>query len=109
MYAIINILGHQFKIKKNINITTQKINEKTGTIIKLNPILILNKKNNIIIGKKLNNYIIHAIIKKHFKNKKITIIKFKRRKNYKRKIGHRQNLTILNIISIKKKKKKNGT
>ncbi len=105
MYAIIETGGKQFKIKKNNKIKVEKIKKNIGEIIKLKIIMLFNKKNKIIINKKdKNKYLILAKIKKHIKDKKINIIKFKRRKNYKRKIGHRQNLTILKIISIKEKK-----
>ncbi len=103
MYAIIETGGKQFKIKKNYIIKVEKINKNVGEIIKLKTIILFNKKNKIIINKNKEKYLILAKIKKHIKDKKINIIKFKRRKNYKRKIGHRQKLTILKILSIKEK------
>ncbi len=106
MYAIIEIGSKQYKIKKKQNIIVEKINKNIGKKIKLKIILIFTKKNKIIIGKKIKKYIVIAKIKKHIKNKKIKIIKFKRRKNYKKKKGHKQKLTILKIKSIKKT---NGT
>ncbi len=108
MYAIIESGGKQFNIKKKEKITVEKINKKIGEKIKLKIIILFKKNNEIILGKKLKNYQIIAKIKKHIKNKKIKVIKFKRRKNYLRIKGHRQQLTILKIKSIKKINK-NGT
>ncbi len=102
MYAIIESGGKQFKIKKKELITVEKINKNIGKTIKLNIIMIFKKNKKIIIGKKLDNYCIIGKIKKHIKNKKIKIIKFKRRKNYLRTKGHRQKLTMLEIKSINK-------
>ncbi len=101
MYAIIESGGKQYNIKNNKNIYVEKINKPLGKIIKLKIILIF-KKNMIILGKKLKKYLILAKIIKHFKNKKIKILKFKRRKNYKKMYGHRQKLTQLLINTIKK-------
>ncbi len=104
MYAIIENGGKQFEIKEKYKIKVEKIKKNIGEIIKLNILFLCYKNKKIITGKNIKKYIILAKIKKHIKNKKINIIKFKRRKNYKRKIGHRQKLTILKIIFIGKKK-----
>ncbi len=104
MYAIINFLGKQYKIIPNKNIITNKCNNYIGNIITLNKIIILFYNNKIITNKKiLIQYYIEAQIIKHIKDKKIIILKFKRRKHYKKKIGFRAQYTKLKILNIKKK------
>ncbi len=108
MYAIIQIGGKQYKIKKGDNINIEKINLPVGKNFFLKNIIMLYHKKKIIFNKKnTSHYKIKAKIIKHIKNKKIKIIKFKRRKHYKKIMGHRQKLTKIKIKSIKIKK--NGT
>ncbi len=110
MYAIISNGGKQYKIKKGEEITIEKINKPIGQNIKLKKIItIFNKKVIFFKKKHLNLFEIKAKIISHTKNKKIKIIKFKRRKNYTKTQGHRQKLTIIKIISISKKETTNGT
>ncbi len=110
MYAIIINGGKQYKIKTGKKILLEKINKPIGQKIKLKKIIVLFNKKNIFYKKKtLNLFTIKAKIISHIKDKKIKIIKFKKRKNYTKTQGHRQKLTQIQILSIKKKEKKNGT
>ncbi len=107
MYAIIKIGKKQYKIEKNKNTITEKINKNIGEKIKINykNIILLYYKKKILYKKKdLKKYIIKLNIIKQIKSKKINIIKFKRRKNYKRKYGHRQKYTIIKPTLINNKK-----
>ncbi|WGH25693.1 MAG: 50S ribosomal protein L21 [Candidatus Shikimatogenerans bostrichidophilus] len=111
--AIIKLGNHQYLVSPNKFIYIYRLNhEKNKEIIfKENILLIIDNNNNIIIGKPLiNNFIINAIIINNIKDNKIIIFKKKRRKGYNIKKGHRQQITKLKIISIKKiKNKKYGT
>jgi large subunit ribosomal protein L21 len=73
-----------------------------GTIIKFNKVLLVKENDGIDIGKPFLKYMIEAEIKSHGKYKKINVIKYKRRKHYKRSIGHRQCFTEVKILNIKK-------
>ncbi len=109
MYAIIRIGSKQYKIREKSKIIIDKINKKIGKQIKFKykEIILIYKNNKIYFLKKdLINFKITAKIISHIKNKKIKILKFKRRKHHKKKIGHRQKYT---KIEIKKIGKKNGT
>ncbi len=103
MYAIINFLGKQYKILPNHNIITNKCSNNIGDTIILNKIIILFYNNKIITNPNiLLQYYIQAQIIQHIKDQKITILKFKRRKHYKKKIGFRAQYTKLKILTIKK-------
>ncbi len=106
MYAIIKINNKQYKVKKKQNILTEKISKKIGKkfLIKNKNIILLYYKNKILYKKKdIKNFKIKIKILNQIKKKKINIIKFKRRKNYKKKYGHRQKLTEIKIEYIKNK------
>ncbi len=105
MYAIIETGGKQYKITIGSNIVIEKTNKHKKIIFK-KIILIFDKKKIITNKKKINSYIIKGKIIKNIKNKKIKILKFKRRKHYKKTSGHRQKLQKVKIYSIKKN---NGT
>ncbi len=104
MYAIIETGGKQYKIKKGDYIVTEKTKKKKNEKIIFKKIILIFKNDKIINKKKkLKNFIIKGKIIKNIKNKKIKILKFKRRKHYKKTIGHRQKLQKIKICSINKK------
>ncbi len=103
MYAIINSGGKQYKITTNDKILVNKLNYSIGKTIQLNNIIMLFYKNKIIYHKKdLLKFKITAKILKHIKGKKIKILKFKRRKQYKTTQGYRSLYTYIKINLIKK-------
>jgi large subunit ribosomal protein L21 len=111
MYAIFSNGGKQYKVKIGQTLKIEKINTKIGKNIQFNEILLIKKNKEIFLGNPiLKNTIVEAYVFNHGKEKKINIIKFNRRKHYKKKQGHRQNYTIIKIKNIKLNKElKNGT
>ena len=102
MFAIIKTGGKQYKIKENDTIFVEKLKNKKGDKIDIKDVLLLsNDEKNIKIG---TPYLKGVSIKAEFleqnKNKKVIVFKKKRRKNYKRKNGHRQEITVLKILKI---------
>lgn len=106
MYAIFTNKNKQYNIiNKNKIIKIDFIKQAIGDKININEILYLKEENEIaLIGHPFikNKELVLEIIK-HIKDKKNTILKFKRRKNYLKKTGHRQKYTLVKLISIKDK------
>ena len=102
MIAIVEIYGKQYKVTKGDTITiNSKIDLDIGKTIKFDNVkAVLDKDKNIFNPKELNKYKVSAKIVDHSRDKKITVIKKKRRKGYQRKNGHRQDLTMIEIQSI---------
>ena len=102
MFAIIKTGGKQYKIKENDTIFVEKLKNKKGDKIDIKDVLLLsNDEKNIKIGTPfLKGITIKAEVLEQKKNKKVIVFKKKRRKNYKRKNGHRQNITVLKILKI---------
>ncbi|MFI4846947.1 MAG: 50S ribosomal protein L21 [Candidatus Makana argininalis] len=102
MYAVFQSCGKQYKVIKGQNIIMEKINYEPNNIIEFSKVLMIFDNNKIYLGNPfLENVKITAKIISHFRNKKIIIIKFKRRKHFRKKQGHRQWLTNLVITNIK--------
>ena len=101
MYAVIKTGGKQYKVSKDDIISVEKLSEDTGKKIKLNEVLIISDKGKPIVGDPLiKGASVEAEIMDHSRAAKITIFKKKRRHNYRRKKGHKQNITNLKILSI---------
>ncbi|CAL4321764.1 50S ribosomal protein L21 [Buchnera aphidicola] len=102
MYAIFSNGGKQYKVCIGQVIKLEKIKNNSNKKIKFDKILMISSKKKVFLGQPfLKNAYIKAKILMDGKCKKINIIKFKRRKHYKKKQGHRQNFTSVKIKNIK--------
>jgi len=102
MYAIAVIGGKQYKIKEHDVIRIEKIDALVGDVVEFSNILmIVDKNENVIIGTpNIDNAKISGEVNKQGRDKKIHIIKFRRRKHYMRHQGHRQYYTEVKINNI---------
>lgn len=101
MYAVFLSGGKQYKVIKNQIIKLEKLNQELGSTIEFNKVLLISEKDDIKIGDPfIKGAKIKANIARHGKLKKIKIIKFNRRKHYKKQQGHRQYFTEVKIIDI---------
>ena len=101
MYAVIKSGGKQHKVSEGEEILLEKLSLDEGEVIEFSEVLAVNKDGNLNLGKPLlEGAVVKAKIINHLKTKKITVIKMKRRKDYRKKQGHRQNLTKVKIESI---------
>ena len=101
MYAVIKSGGKQHKVSEGEEILLEKLSLDEGEIIEFSEVLAVNKDGNLNVGKPLlEGAVVKGMVLNHLKTKKITVIKMKRRKDYRKKQGHRQNLTKVKIESI---------
>ena len=101
MYAVIKSGGKQHKVSEGEEILLEKISLDEGEVVEFSEVLAVNKDGNLNVGKPLlEGAIVKGKVINHLKTKKITVIKMKRRKDYRKKQGHRQNLTKVKIESI---------
>ena len=101
MYAVIKSGGKQHKVSEGEEILLEKISLDEGDLIEFSEVLAINKDGNLNVGKPLlEGAVVKGKVINHLKTKKITVIKMKRRKDYRKKQGHRQNLTKVKIESI---------
>ncbi len=101
MYAVINLAGKQFTVKPEDNIQVPLLDAEVGSVIQCDNVLLYSDGKDIQVGKPvLDNIKVTAEVVKHGREKKIIVFKMKRRKNYRRKNGHRQDFTLLKIREI---------
>ena len=101
MYAVIKSGGKQHKVSEGEEILLEKLSLDEGESIEFSEVLAVNKDGNLNVGKPLlEGAVVKGKVLNHLKTKKITVIKMKRRKDYRKKQGHRQNLTKVKIESI---------
>ncbi|KAG9157821.1 hypothetical protein Leryth_000009 [Lithospermum erythrorhizon] len=102
VFAVVQVGPHQFKVSNGDTISTERlkycdVNDK----LILNKVLMLGSATQTIIGRPiLPDASVHVVVEEHALDAKVLIFKKKRRKNYRRTRGHRQELTRLRIIDI---------
>ena len=101
MYSIIEQGGTQFKVKQGATIRVPLIEAEKGAEITIDKVLLAADGDKIKIGTPVvQGASVVAKVVDHAKAKKVLVIKRKRRKDYRRKNGHRQQYTKLEIVSI---------
>ena len=105
MFVILETGSKQYRVSEGNTIRVEKLEAKDGDKIILDNILFFQDDNNsVLVGKpKLDNVVVEAEVLRNYKDEKVIIFKKRRRKNSRRKNGHRQPKTELKILSIKKK------
>ena len=98
MYAIVDIKGKQFKVEKDQTLNIPKIDDKIGSKIEFNKILLTNNNGKISTNSSIK---VIAEVLSHEVDKKIIVFKFKRRKGYQKKNGHKQQYTKIKIKDLK--------
>ena len=105
MYAVFKTGGKQYRATQGQKIKLEKLNANSGDKVLFTEVLMVGEGSDVDIGTPyLTNASVEATVLEEGKDKKIEVIKFKRRKNYKRTFGHRQCYTLVEITGIKLKK-----
>ena len=101
MYAVIRTGGKQYKVAKNDVIAVERLSGEAGDVIALDQVLLLGDGPQATIGTPLvGGACVAAEVLEQGKGDKVLIFKKKRRHNYRRKKGHRQELTFLRVTDI---------
>lgn len=101
MYAIVEIAGQQFKIEKDQKVFVHRLQEEEGATLSIDKILLVGDGDNITLGAPaIEGAFAEAKVLGHLKGEKVIVFKKKRRKGYRKKNGHRQYLTQIQISSI---------
>ena len=101
MYAVVSSGGKQYKVQKGEILRVEKISGDIGAPVLFDKVLMFSDGENVNIGQPvLENISIKGHIVEQDKAKKIIVFKYKRRKRYRRKQGHRQQYTAIKIDSI---------
>ncbi len=103
MYAIVEIAGHQYKVRKDQQIYVNRVDGEEGDVISFDKVLLTDNDGAIEVGAPVIEGIeVGAKIVSHLKADKVIVFKKKRRKGYRKKNGHRQAISLLEITAIGK-------
>jgi len=101
MYAVLKTGGKQYRVEKEDVVLVEKLDANDGDQVVLNDILMIGEGKKVTLGSPLvNDAAVMAQVIRLTRGPKITMIYKRRRKNSRRKQGHKQNLTLLKIIDI---------
>ena len=100
-FAVIQTGGKQYKVSANEILKIEKLNSEVGKTIEFKNVLFLNDDKNTEIGNpNIKGAKVEATIIKNTKNRTILVFKKRRRKNSRRKYGHRQPISLIKITKI---------
>jgi large subunit ribosomal protein L21 len=101
MYAVISTGGKQYRVEEGNTVRVEKLPGELGDTFSFDSVLLFSDGENIQIGKpNLENVRVHCRIVEQDKQRKILVFKFKRRKRFRKKAGHRQPYTALKVDRI---------
>ena len=102
MYAVIESGGKQYKVSEGTVLKVEKLEAAAGDRLVIDKVLMINDENgNVKVGNPLvNNARVEVEVMEQGRNKKVVVFKYKRRKNYRKKQGHRQPFTKIKVLTI---------
>jgi large subunit ribosomal protein L21 len=101
MYAVFKTGGKQYRATTGDVIKVEKIDAEKGATVELDQVLMVGEGEDVKIGTPyLEGGKVTATVVDHGRRDKIKVIKFKRRKNYRKQMGHRQYFTQIEITGI---------
>jgi large subunit ribosomal protein L21 len=101
MYAIIKTGGKQYRVQQGESLLVERLTAADGDTVQLRPLLLVDGTE-VIDGDGLANVTVEARVVAHERGPKLRIVKFKPKRGYKRRTGHRQELTRIEVTSLGK-------
>ena len=100
MYAVIESGGKQYKVEKGTSLLVDRLSAKEGDKVALRPVMFRDTEV-LAEAKELEKVKVEATVTEHLRGEKIKVFKYKPKKGYRRRAGHRSELTKLEVTSIK--------
>jgi large subunit ribosomal protein L21 len=100
MYAIIKTGGKQYRVQEGQWLLVERLAVDDGATIKMDPLLYVDG-DNVVDGDDLSKVTVEAKVLAHERGPKLRVVKFKPKRGYRRRNGHRQDLTRIQITSLK--------
>jgi large subunit ribosomal protein L21 len=102
MYAIVEVAGFQYRVEPESVIRVPKLETKVGEEVLLSNVMLLSDGKDIKVGKPLvTGALVSGVVLSHGRADKIIVFKYKRRKGYRKKTGHRQDYTEVKVSAIR--------
>src|SRR5882757_3710388 len=100
MYAVVESGGKQYKVEEGTSLFVDRLDAKEGDKVSLRPVLF--RDDDVIVGAKdLAKVKVEAKVAGHLRGKKIKVFKYKAKKGYRKRAGHRSELSRLEVTSLK--------
>ena len=100
MYAVVESGGKQYKVEEGTSLLVDRLDAKDGDKIALRPVLFRDGEV-IVAAKDLAKVKVEAKVTEHLRGPKIKVFKYKAKKGYRKRAGHRSELTKLEVTSLK--------
>ncbi|MCF6270460.1 MAG: 50S ribosomal protein L21 [Melioribacteraceae bacterium] len=101
MFAVVDIAGQQFNVEENTKYYVPRLDNDVDTEITFDLVLLFNDGKETKVGlPTIDGMKVTAKVLEHLKDEKVIVFKKKRRKSYKKKNGHRQQLTRIEVTKI---------
>jgi large subunit ribosomal protein L21 len=102
MYAVVQTGGKQYRVTAGDTLEIERVSAEVGQSVVLDDVRLLNRDGEIIAGQpRVEGASVVADVVEHKRGPKVVIYKLKRRQGYRRKAGHRQELSVIRIKEIK--------
>lgn len=98
-YAVIETGGKQYRVEKGTSLLVDRLSAKEGEKVSLRPVMFRDKEV-VAGGKELEKVKVEATVSEHLRGEKIKVFKYKPKKGYRRRAGHRSELTKLEVTEI---------
>ena len=98
-YAVIETGGKQYRVEKGSTLLVDRLTAKEGDKVDLRPVAFRDKE--MVLGKDLEKVKVEAKVAGHERGPKIRIFKYRAKKGYRKRAGHRSELTRLEITDVK--------
>lgn len=101
MYAVIETGGKQYRVVPGTSVKVEKLSGEPGSGVTFDKVVaVVNDAGELTAGSDLANAKVNATIENHGRADKVIVFKFKRKKQYKKTIGHRQGFTQVMVNGI---------
>jgi large subunit ribosomal protein L21 len=105
MYAIVKVGGHQYRVEEGDSLLVDRLSADEGATVELEPVL-FRDDDPVLDRDELAKVKVSAVVSGHERGEKVHVLKFKPKRGYKRRMGHRSDLTRLEVREIKKLSRK---
>jgi large subunit ribosomal protein L21 len=99
-YAIVKTGGKQYRVEQGQTLLVERLRAGDGEDVVLEPLLFVDGSS-VVDGEDLSGVSVTARVVAHERGPKLRIVKFKPKRGYKRRTGHRQNLTRIEVTEVK--------
>jgi large subunit ribosomal protein L21 len=98
-YAVVETGGKQYRVEKGSTLLVDRLPQKVGEEVELRPVAYRDKE--MVVGKNLEKVKVAAKVTGHERGPKIRVFKYRAKKGYRRRAGHRSELTRLEVMDVR--------